>query len=151
MAKKATTKKTTKRTRKTAKPSGKAKTRSKPTKAKGGAKKKRGGTPRTDHGPQDTQYRVFHLPTGLKEGVQALNATTPESTMEKIFEGSVDTQLDGVVEMLAKAGVGNGGERKPIRVKISDATLAKLASASQQTGLDQRQLLCCCLVHSTRE
>ena len=146
MAKKAT-KTTSRRTRKTAKPSGRTKT----SKAQGGQRKTRENTAKTKSETQTASYRVFNLPSGLKEGIQAINATSPEMTMQKLFEESVDEHLLGIVETLGKIGIGNGGNRRAIRVKVSDEMLAKLAKASQQTGLDQRVLLTACLSFSTRE
>lgn len=146
MPKKAT-KTTSRSTRKTAKPSGRGRT----SKAQGSQRNKRENSAKADTATKEASYRVFHLPDGLKEGVQAMNATSPELTLQKLFEQSVEDHLDGIVETLGKIGIGNGGDRRSIRVKVSDQMLAKLSKASQLSGLDQRVLLCACLTFATRE
>lgn len=91
-----------------------------------------------------TQYRVFHLTKALRSKIKTDRAERTE-TVETYYHKAVDDNLKGITDALIGLGIVNGTDRGPVRIPITEKTLAALAKAKDSTGIDMATLLNACL------
>lgn len=64
---------------------------------------------------------------------------------------AVDQELRELIDRLAELGIANdSATTAAVRFPMEDSTLTELRAASQESGLDQSQLLTACLRLATR-
>lgn len=90
-----------------------------------------------------THQRVFRI-TEPTRAMFLRSRNSVGQSKEHLFAAAAVAQLPGLVDALVELGaVGQDQPRRPIRVPVSDDTLASLRDASELTGLPQSKLVEC--------
>lgn len=107
-------------------------------------KKDRGTTTERDK-PSTPSYRVWKLHVSLRNAISD-KRTSRQQTVREFVGDAVDEELRELIENLAELGIANDSvTNAAVRFPMGDSTLTQLRAASQESGLDQSQLLTACL------
>ncbi len=94
---------------------------------------------------QDTYYRVYRMPGTLLTKIRR-SRNRRQKTLRSLVGASVSAELPKLVRTLKSVGVVPMTEgARPAKLPMGRETLAKLKTASEETGLPQVLLLMCCL------